>query len=74
MRMRTCGLVLATLFFATSAHADRRSAKDNTLTADDRAQFRAMGLASPDAAGGAKRPPPSEATGVPERSEGNPGS
>lgn len=51
--MKTHGLVLAALFFAsvsTSAHAERRSSKENNLTAEDRAHFRAMGLASPDAA------------------------
>jgi len=50
MRPRSWGFILAILLFATAAHADRRSSKDNTLTSEDRAQFRALGIATPDAA------------------------
>lgn len=52
-RMRTRSFLFAALLLpalATTAHAERRSSKDNTLTAEDRAQFRAMGLGTADAA------------------------
>lgn len=53
--MRTLGLLLGIVLFATTADAEvgkpvRRSSKDNTLTNEDRAQLRAMGLANADAA------------------------